>query len=420
MVRIYLGIGSNLKNRRENIRKALALLKDNKIRLRKLSRIIETDPVGGPKQGKFLNAVLEADTNLRPRKLLDTLKNIEKQLGRKKTVRFGPRTIDLDILLYDRAIINSKELIVPHPRMNERDFVLRPLREIAPNIVIPNNKMKTVKKISRIQEIAGDLKKRGKTIGFVPTMGYLHEGHLALMRQAKKDCDVSIISIFVNPTQFGPHEDFKKYPRDLKRDEKLARLAGVDVIFYPSVKEMYPEQYLTYVNVEEITKGLCGASRLGHFKGVATIVSKLFNIVQPDIAYFGQKDAQQVKVIQQMTRDLNIPVKIKMMPIVRETDGLAMSSRNKYLSPQERDDAAVLSESLRKARQMIESGVSSSPAIIAHIKDLIKTKKNAKIDYVACVDFNTLKPVNKIHKNTLIALAVWVGKTRLIDNIIVK
>lgn len=420
MAKVYLGIGSNLGDRRGNIRKALALLKDRKIKLRKISKVIETDPVGGPKQGKFLNAVLEADTDLRPRRLLETLKDIEMQLGRKKTVRFGPRTIDLDILLYNNAIINAKDLIIPHPRMHERDFVLKPLREIAPNITRPNNKMKIVRKISKMQAIVKDLKAKGKTIGFVPTMGYLHEGHLSLMRQAKKDCDILVTSIFVNPTQFGPHEDFKSYPRDLKRDENLSKLTGVEIVFYPSVKEMYPEGYLTYVNVKKVSDLLCGVSRPNHFKGVATVVAKLFNIVQPDIAYFGQKDAQQVRIVQQMTKDLNMPIKVKVMPIIREADGLAMSSRNQYLSPGGREDALVLSESLRRAAKMISSGVVSSSLIVSMIKELIKTKKNVKTDYVACVDFYTLKPVNKIKRNTLIAVAVWIGKTRLIDNIIVK
>lgn len=280
--------------------------------------------------------------------------------------------------------------------------------------------MLIIKSIKVLKSKIKRLRQEGKLIGFVPTMGCLHEGHLSLMRRAKKDCDVSIISIFVNPAQFGPSEDYKKYPRDLKRDENLARSTGVDMIFYPSVNEMYPKNHLTYVNVEKISEVLCGASRPGHFKGVATVVVKLFNIVQPDIAYFGQKDAQQARVIQQMTRDLNIPVKIKVMPIMREPDGLAMSSRNKYLSLQERESALILSESLKKARRMISSGIKSSATILSAVKNIIKTKKNIKIDYIACVDLETLKPVKAIKNNTLIALAVWVGKTRLIDNIIVK
>ena len=420
MARIYLGIGSNLGNRRENINKAIALLKDNRIKVKNVSRIIETCPVGGPKQGKFLNAALEAQTSLGPKRLLDTLKSIEIQLGRKKTIRFGPRPIDLDILFYDRANIKTRELTIPHPKIFERDFVLKPLKEIAPYLIRTNHKMKIVKSVSETQSLIKAIKRQGKTIGFVPTLGYLHEGHLSLMRRASKDCDVSVISIFVNPTQFGPYEDFKKYPRDLKRDENLARSTGVDIVFCPSVKEMYPNDYLTNVNVEKITDVLCGDSRLGHFKGVTTVVAKLFNIVQPDIVYFGQKDAQQTRVIQQMIKDLNIPIKIKSLPIVREKDGLAMSSRNKYLSSKERRDALVLLQSLRKARTLIKKGKISSSIITSMIRKMISTKKSAKIDYVVCVDFKTFKPVKRIRRNALIALAVWVGKTRLIDNIIIK
>jgi pantoate--beta-alanine ligase len=420
MAKVFLGIGSNLGNRRENIKKALALLEENKINIKKVSRIIETVPVGGPKQGKFLNLALEAETALRPHKLLKLLKNIERQLGRNDTVRFGPRKIDLDILFYDNIRINTKELIIPHPRIFERDFVLRPLGQIAPFLIKTDNKMRIIRTPERMQKIALSLKAKNRTIGFVPTMGYLHEGHLSLMRRARKDCDISIISIFVNPTQFGPKEDYKRYPRDLKRDINLAKSVGVDIIFYPSVKDMYPDGYLTYVNVEKITECLCGASRPGHFRGVTTIVAKLFNIIQPDIVYFGQKDAQQARVIQQMVRDLNMPIKIKVLPIVREPDGLAMSSRNTYLSPRQREDALVLSQSLKKARIMIKKGVRSSDTIISMMRNSISKKKTAKIDYIACVDFETFKPIKKIKKDTLIALAIWFGKTRLIDNIIIR
>jgi len=416
-VRVYLGIGSNLGNRKQNINKALALLEENKIKVKKVSHIIETEPVGGPKQDKFLNAALQAETILKPRQLLNKLKEIEKKLGRRRTTRFGPRTIDLDILLYDNLKVKTKDLTVPHLRMFEREFVLKPLNEIAPNLV---NKMKIIKSAAQMQKLIMDLKKKGKLIGFVPTMGYLHEGHLSLMRRARKDCDISIISIFVNPTQFGPHEDYKKYPRDLKRDERLAKSVGVDIVFYPSVKEMYPKKYCTYVEVEDLAKGLCAATRPGHFKAVTTVVAKLFNIVGPDVAYFGQKDAQQARVIQQMVKDLNLPIKIKILPIVREVGGLALSSRNQYLSLRQREDALVLSQSLKKARAMIKKGVRSSGKIISMMRSSISKKKTAKIDFIACVDFETLKPVQRIKKNTLIVLAVWIGKTRLIDNIIVK
>jgi pantoate--beta-alanine ligase len=263
------------------------------------------------------------------------------------------------------------------------------------------------------------LKRKGKRIGFVPTMGYLHEGHLSLIRAARRDTGIVVVSIFVNPAQFGPGEDFDKYPRDIKRDERLARSAGADIIFYPSAAEIYPEGYRTYVEVEGITGRLCGNARPGHFKGVTTIVAKLFNAVRPDIAYFGQKDAQQAIVIKRMAKDLNMDIDIKVMPIVREADGLAMSSRNRYLSARERKDAAVLYESLMLARRLIKKGARDAGSIKREISRKIRSKKSARIEYVSLVDLKELKDVKRMNKGVLIALAVWIGKTRLIDNAII-
>ena len=261
---------------------------------------------------------------------------------------------------------------------------------------------------------------KNKTIGFVPTMGYLHDGHLFLAKQARRDTDVVVMSIFVNPTQFGAGGDFKKYPRNLRRDIKLAKTAGVNVIFYPQALAMYPKKYRTYINVETLDDVLCGRSRPGHFRGVATVVTKLFNIVQPDIAYFGGKDAQQALIIKKMTKDLNMPLKIKALPIVRERDGLAMSSRNTYLNAAERKDALVLYQALKLARNLIKNNKKNSLYIIRKMKDFIIKKKTAKIDYIEIVDFNDLSPVKKIRDKVLIALAVWIGKTRLIDNFVVN
>lgn len=280
--------------------------------------------------------------------------------------------------------------------------------------------MKIIDNISRMATFVKMLKKEGKSIGFVPTMGYLHEGHLSLARTAKKHTDVVVMSIFVNPIQFGLNEDFDKYPRDFKRDEELARGAGVDVIFCPKVLDMYPEGYATYVNVEGLTDSLCGASRPGHFKGVTTVVAKLFGIVQPDMAYFGQKDAQQAIVIKKMVKDLNMDIEIKILPIVREKDGLAMSSRNVYLSEMERKDALILYQSLRKVEALINQGECDSKKIIKMMEDIIKAKPTAKIDYISIVDAKNLKDVKTISGEALIALAVFIGKTRLIDNIVVK
>lgn len=280
--------------------------------------------------------------------------------------------------------------------------------------------MQIFRSINKLQKSIIGLKKKGKTIGFVPTMGYLHNGHLSLMRQSKKENDISVISIFVNPIQFGPQEDFKKYPRDFSRDEKLAKSVGVDIIFYPSKKQMYPDGYLTYVEVEKLSNLLCAASRPGHFRGVTTVVTKLFNIVQPDIAYFGQKDAQQARIIQKMTQDLNMPMKIKVMPIVRESDGLAMSSRNVYLSTHQRKDALILNRALKEARRLIKAGARDSRIIISSLNYLISAKHTAKIDYVEIVDPDSLTELKKVQKKALIVLAVWIGKTRLIDNTVIK
>ena len=280
--------------------------------------------------------------------------------------------------------------------------------------------MKTIESISRMSTFSKIVKKEGKSIGLVPTMGALHEGHLSLARTAKKHTDVVVMSIFVNPIQFGQSEDLDKYPRDFKRDEELARLAGVDVIFYPSANQMYPEGFSTYVDVEGLTGTLCGASRPGHFRGVTTVVMKLFAIVKPDVAYFGQKDAQQAIVIKKMVDDLDLDIDVKVLPVVREKDGLAMSSRNVYLSTDERKEAAVLYQALRKAEELIRQGETETAKVIRAMEEMIKAKHNARIDYIAVVDPKNLKDAKTISGEALVALAVFIGKTRLIDNIIVS
>ncbi|NOY79304.1 MAG: pantoate--beta-alanine ligase [Calditrichaeota bacterium] len=277
--------------------------------------------------------------------------------------------------------------------------------------------MKIIHSITDMQRESDALRRNGQIIGFVPTMGYLHEGHLSLLRIARKRADVTVMSIFVNPTQFGPNEDLERYPRDFERDERLAREEGCDILFYPSAEEMYPHPYRTYVEVEEITRVLCGKSRPTHFRGVTTVVAKLFNIVKPHFAVFGQKDAQQAIVIKQMVRDLNFDLEILTGPIVREPDGLAMSSRNVYLSPDERKDALLLHESLTEARRQIDAGERDALKLKKTIERILRQGKSVKIDYVEIVDTTNLKPVDKIRGDVLIALAVFVGKTRLIDNI---
>ena len=271
-----------------------------------------------------------------------------------------------------------------------------------------------------MSELSLRIRTKGKSTGFVPTMGALHQGHLRLIRQARKENKVVVVSVFVNPTQFGRGEDFKKYPRDLKRDARLCIKEGVDMIFYPSAKEMYPNNYRTYITVEELSDVLCGKFRPGHFKGVATVVAKLFNIVQPDIAYFGQKDAQQAIIIKKMVEDLNMPVRIKVMPTLRENNGLALSSRNAYLNKEERKQAHTLYQALNLARHLIRQGNINSSDIARKMRQLIAKKKSARIQYVSIVNLKNLKPTDKIKDRVLIALAVFIGKTRMIDNIIVN
>jgi pantoate--beta-alanine ligase len=275
--------------------------------------------------------------------------------------------------------------------------------------------MKIIKNVSLMQKYS--LKCRGeKTIGFVPTMGYLHEGHLSLIKRARKENDVVVLSIFVNPIQFGPKEDFEKYPRDFMRDEKMAKGAGTDIVFYPSRKDMYPEGYKTYLEVKDLQDNLCGESRPGHFKGVATVVAKLFNVVQPCNAYFGQKDAQQCIIIKQMARDLNFPVNIKVLETFRERDGLAMSSRNSYLSKKERADALVVPKTLREIKKDILSGERNAKLLYNKASGLIKKEPLARLDYFSFSDEETLDKIAKLSGNVLVSAAVWIGKTRLIDN----
>lgn len=276
-------------------------------------------------------------------------------------------------------------------------------------------------KISDIKKYLRECERSGKTIGLVPTMGYLHEGHLSLIKRSSSENDITVLSIFVNPTQFGKGEDLDKYPRNLERDIELSSKAGADVAFVPDPGEMYPEGYKTYVEVEKLTGTLCGISRPTHFRGVTTVVTKLFNIVGANRAYFGQKDAQQAIIIHQMVKDLDMDTEVIVCPIVREADGLAMSSRNVYLSPEERQQALVLSQSLNKVKEMIEKGEREASVIKAAIEETIKTASLAKIDYVAIVDGSSLEEVtSQLQSKTLIALAVKFGATRLIDNLMVE
>ncbi len=280
--------------------------------------------------------------------------------------------------------------------------------------------MLVIENIQEMQEKANELRSKGHTIGFVPTMGYLHQGHLELIRAARENTTTVVVSIFVNPIQFGPTEDLDRYPRDIQGDLGKCASERVDIVFMPEAKDMYPEGFQTIVSVRHLTKGLCGAKRPGHFDGVATVVTKLFNIVKPHVAFFGQKDYQQLTVISRMVRDLNMDIDIVAIPTVREKDGLAMSSRNAYLRPEERESALSLSKSLKLAQDLVDQGVTQGKRILEEVSALISSYPYTRIDYVEIVDPENLEPIKEIKGNALLAMAVFVGNTRLIDNCILK
>ena len=279
--------------------------------------------------------------------------------------------------------------------------------------------MKRITTIDELRRFSRAERGRGLRLGLVPTMGALHEGHLSLVRAARQKSDVVAVSIFVNPTQFGPNEDFAKYPRDLAQDCAMLESQGVNVVFAPSTEEMYPERAFTWVTVEGMSERLCGKSRPDHFRGVTTVVSKLFHIVEPDTAFFGQKDAAQAAIIRRMVRDLNIPVGIEVCPIVREPDGLALSSRNAYLNTQERQSALVLYRSLCRVRELFDRGEKEPAKLIAAGKQKFGEERSARLDYFEIVDPDSLEPLSSISGPSLVAVAAFIGNTRLIDNIVV-
>lgn len=279
--------------------------------------------------------------------------------------------------------------------------------------------MEIVKTIESVRKLVKSARDKGKRTGLVPTMGALHIGHISLLETAVKECDFVVVSIFVNPTQFGPGEDFEKYPRPFEADLEICRKAGVDVVFAPEPATLYGRENLTWVNVEKLIEPLCGRFRPGHFRAVATVCAKLFNIVAPDAAYFGQKDGQQALVIKRMVADLNMPLEIVVCPTVREPNGLAVSSRNKYLTDQQRKDAPCIYESLQKCRRLIEAGVTDTGEIITGMRKILSRPSSVEIQYVSIVDAETLQNVDKIAGEVLAAVAVKIGQTRLIDNILV-
>jgi len=432
-----LGLGSNLGDRAGTLWEAVRRLSDESgVTVRRVSSLVETRPVGGPSdQPRFLNAAALVETTLPPAELLAALRAIEDRLGRVRGERWGPRTIDLDLLLYDRAVIETPELTIPHPRLHERRFVLAPAAEVAPGLVHPvlgraigqlleqlppasegELGLRVIATAAQMQAEALALRRAGRRLGLVPTMGALHEGHLSLVRSARERSDVVVATIFVNPTQFGPHEDFANYPRTLEADLQALSAAGCDLVFVPEQNEIYPPGSSTLVEPPAVGQPLEGAFRPGHFRGVATIVLKLFHLIPADAALFGQKDYQQCCVIRHMVRDLNVPIEIVVCPTVREPDGLAMSSRNRYLSPAERKQALALSQALTEAERLMAEGNRDAAQISRAMQAVLAQAGIERIDYATIVDSETLSGLTTIAGPAVALIACYVGNTRLIDN----
>ncbi len=445
--RVYLGLGSNLGDRAANLRYAVRRLPEFGVEVLAASPLYQTAPWGGVAQPDFLNQALLAATDLAPAELLAAVKRLEEAAGRLPTVFWGPRVLDIDILLYDELTFQSERLTIPHREMKNRAFVLAPLLDLSPELALPDGEraaacyarlpeaekagvrlyveriggkthMEVIKTVAEMQELGRRWRAEGKKVGLVPTMGYLHEGHLALAKRSVAENDLTVMSVFVNPIQFGANEDLATYPRDLAGDVAKAASVGVDYVFAPEPADMYPEGFAASINLTGVTETLCGASRPGHFQGVCVVITKLFNLVQPTNAYFGQKDGQQLAVLKKLARDFNMPVKINGVPIVREADGLAKSSRNVYLDEECRKQALVLNQSLQAAKKLYDAGERDAEVIKAAVRAHIQTASLADIEYVEIVDALTMQPVSRPEGQVMLALAVRFKTTRLIDNIL--
>jgi pantoate--beta-alanine ligase len=437
MARCLIGLGSNLGERAGNLLQAIdELRRCPGVAVSRTSSLIETSPVGGPpNQQNYFNAAAVIETELPPREVLSILLGIERMLGRVRNECCGPRTIDLDLLLYDQAVLESPELTLPHPRLHQRRFALAPAAEVAGNWRHPTSGqtiaallaalpyghgghtgLRVMTSPHDIQATVLQIRREGKRVGLVPTMGALHEGHLSLVRVARQRAEVVVASIFVNPTQFGPREDFSKYPRTLDADLQALSTAGCDLVFLPAAGDIYPPGFSTYVGPPAAAQPLEGVCRPGHFRGVATIVLKLFHLVPADLACFGQKDFQQLQVIRRMTFDLGLPIEIVACPTVREPDGLAMSSRNRYLSPADRQQALAISRALDGAWQLVRGGESDAGQIRQAMRNRLAAAGIDRIDYATVADPETLTELNQIAGPAVALIAAFVGTTRLIDN----
>lgn len=418
----YLGLGSNVGDREARIRDAVAALGNAPgVQVVAVSALRETDPVGGPPQGAYLNGAAEIETTLPASALLALCKDLERRAGRDLSApRNHPRPLDLDILLFGDESIDTRGLRVPHPRAAERGFVVEPLAELGvarERLVVPS-RPRVVGETEELAALTGTWLRGDCVVGLVPTMGSLHEGHASLLRLARRECDRVVATIFVNPLQFGPGEDYTRYPRDLDRDLELLRREEIEAVFVPRADAMYPTGYCTHLPVGDEAKDMEGASRPGHFAGVATVVAKLLAVARPSVAYFGRKDAQQLAVIRRMVADLDFPVALRECAIVREPDGLALSSRNVYLTADERRAAAVLYRALAAARDRFGQGERQPEVLLEVARAVLTTEPRAELEYL---ELRREGDVGPLPDGPIVAgrllVAARVGATRLIDNV---
>ena len=423
---VYLGLGSNLGDRQANLQAALARLGNvSGVEVVRVSTLRESDLVGdGPEQGRFLNGVAELRTILSPTALLEVCKALEVAAGRVLPApRNHPRPLDLDILLFGDLHLDTRDLVVPHPRLRERPFVVEPLQELGVDVAaVPTTpRPAVVADPGALGALTAQWLEGGCLVGLVPTMGALHAGHQSLVQRARRECDRVLLTVFVNPLQFGPNEDFAAYPRGLQRDVELAGAAGADAVFAPSVAAMYDERFASHVAVGAEAQGMEGALRPTHFAGVATVVARLLAMSRPHRAYFGEKDAQQLAVIRRLVQDLGFPLRVVGCPIVREADGLAMSSRNVYLGPEDRAASTVLHRALLSVRNAFARGERDRDALVARARALLATEPRVAVDYVELRregDLAELSPGPVSGGRLLVAarFSASVRPVRLIDN----
>jgi pantoate--beta-alanine ligase len=424
-VTAYLGLGSNLGDRRANIEHALARLGSVPgVRVGRVSRLVETDPVGGPPQPRYLNGAAEVATTLPPHALLAVMQRLEADAGRERSaVRDSPRPLDLDLLLYGQEEIDTRDLVVPHPRLHEREFAKAPLRElgVTPERFAAPARPRVVREVGALAALCTRWLQGRCSIGLVPTMGALHEGHASLVRKARAECDRVVATVFVNPLQFAPHEDLTRYPRTFPHDVELCRAAGADAVFAPDVAGMYPEGFASRIAAGREAEGMEGAARPAHFSGVATVVAKLFAVARPTAAYFGEKDAQQVAVLRRLVRDLGFPLELRACPIVREADGLAMSSRNVFLGPEDRRAATVLYRALGEARDAHARGERDAARLLGLARERIELEARARLEYLELRNEGDLLPLAPeapvVRARLLVVARFGEPPVRLLDNI---